>query len=137
MKNPVETTRRLEQRLRDGNQPGWPKGKVIPKWLTTTELGILKGQKPDTVKHQITQGMYKKVRKVSGRGGLVWNISIYDEAIPGEIRELYKRQFEAGTIPHSTEDIASIKASLVEILRLLRKTAGPLVSPARSRTRRK
>lgn len=71
-----------------------PSRQVIQEWLTTAVLGELLGVEADTIKHRIRQGVYRDVRKVPGKGGLVWQVYVYDEAVPPEIGQLYELQIK-------------------------------------------
>jgi|GEM_PF-762452 hypothetical protein len=96
---------------------------IIQKWLTTRELGGLLGLKGDTIKHRVQRGIYKSARKVPGKGGAVWLISVYDEALPVEIRQLYELQVN-GSQPRcflSIREAQIIRVSLEDTNRLLRQ----------------
>jgi hypothetical protein len=103
--------------------PAWREMQVMPEWLTTGQLGILLGTRSDTVKHQIYRGIYRTARKMNSTRGLVWKVSVYDDAIPREIRVIYEKQSERNGAAHDRVDIESINSSLQVITELLREIA--------------
>ncbi len=96
--------------------PRWPEIQIIPEWLTTRQLGMLTGVGSDTVKHQIYRGVYRTATKMQSTRGLVWKISVYDEAIPGEIRTVYERQLKRGQTELDGAAVDRLSASIIEKL---------------------
>jgi len=92
------------------------------EYLSLAQLGKIEGVKGDTIKRRIYRGKYRKVRRTEpGRGGKKsWEISIYDPAIPQEVRDLYERQATNFFGLPKIEDIQRLSALVGSILEELR-----------------
>lgn len=88
------------------------------EYLSLAQLGKIEGVKGDTIKRRIYRGKYRKVRRADpGRGGKrSWEISIYDTAIPQEVRDLYERQATNFFGLPKIEDIQRLSALISSVL---------------------
>lgn len=94
------------------------------EWLTTAQLGKLLGITGDAIKRRIYKGRYHLVRRDSepGKGGhKSWQVSIYDPAVPQDVRDLFERQAIRALGLPAIEDVQRLARLLEKWLFLLRE----------------
>ena len=92
------------------------------EWLSTAQLGKIEGVTGDAIKRRIYAGKYRKVKREPGRGGKAcWHISIYDPAVPQDVRDLFERHATKFFGLPAVDDIHRLTGVLEEAVILLRQ----------------